>query len=175
MRRAEIAVLVVFVAGLPRGVEGQDRPPPKRLATPVADGPFLRPAAGDAAESSWGIKGGIAVGLWPTRGPRGLIRVYAPYLGRLAPLNLVAVEPVARGTRVGRKQGRKDGNRDAASIDGGHGSLLSCLAMPRAARNTPGETAELAASPFSSSRRARSSVSGSRPTSSGSGASEPRN
>jgi hypothetical protein len=101
MKRAEFIFLVMFVAGLPRGVEGQDRPPPKRLAPPVAEGPFLRPAAGAAAEPSWGIKGGIAVGLWPTRGPRGLIRVYAPYLGRdrLAPLNFIAVEPVARGSR----------------------------------------------------------------------------
>ncbi|MGA7500698.1 MAG: hypothetical protein WBX00_28545 [Isosphaeraceae bacterium] len=42
------------------------------------DGPFLRPAEGKAEEPTWGIKGGIAIGLWPNPGPRGLIRVYTP-------------------------------------------------------------------------------------------------
>ena len=44
------------------------------------DGPFLRPAEGKAREPTWGIKGGIAIGLWPHPGPRGLIRVYTPHL-----------------------------------------------------------------------------------------------
>jgi hypothetical protein len=67
----------------------------------VEDGPFLRPAAGTAAVPEWGIKGGIAVGLWPNGGPRGLIRVYTPYLGqtRRRVMNFVAVEPVVRGSR----------------------------------------------------------------------------
>lgn len=75
--------------------------PPSRPAGPVEDGPFLRPAEGVAAEPVWGIKGGIAVGLWPTPGPRGLVRVYAPYLGRppRSTLNYVAVEPVVKGAR----------------------------------------------------------------------------
>ena len=45
--------------------------PSKGLAPPVVDGPFLRPAEGKAAEPTWGIKGGIATGLWPNPGPRG--------------------------------------------------------------------------------------------------------
>jgi hypothetical protein len=75
--------------------------PPRPLAAPVEDGPFIRPAAGAAAEPLWGIQGGIAVGLWPKGGPRGLIRVYTPYLGqgRRRVMNFVAVEPVARGAR----------------------------------------------------------------------------
>jgi len=75
--------------------------PPRTLAGPVEDGPFLRPTAGPAAEPFWGIRGGIAVGLSPTGGPRGLIRVYTPYLGqgRRRVMNFVAVEPVARGSR----------------------------------------------------------------------------
>jgi len=75
--------------------------PPRPLAGPVEDGPFLRPAAATAAEPFWGIKGGIGVGIWPTGGPRGLIRVYTPYLGQgpRRVMNFVAVEPVARGSR----------------------------------------------------------------------------
>jgi hypothetical protein len=49
-----------------------EAPDPLRpLAGPVDDGPFLRPAADKAAEPTWGIKGGIAVGLWPNGGPGG--------------------------------------------------------------------------------------------------------
>jgi hypothetical protein len=75
--------------------------PPKGLAPPVVDGPFLRPAEGKAAEPTWGIKGGIAIGLWPNPGPRGLIRVYTPYLGqpRLTVMNFIAVEPVVGQAR----------------------------------------------------------------------------
>jgi hypothetical protein len=49
----------------------------------------------------WGIKGGIAVGLWPNGGPRGLIRIYTPYLGqaRLSVMNFVAVEPIVGDAR----------------------------------------------------------------------------
>ncbi len=87
-------------------VAGPDRPaaedPPGVLAPPVEDGPFLRPAVGGDAEPVWGVRGGIAVGLWPTPGPRGLIRVYAPYLGQPARrmINFIAVEPI-----VGRARG----------------------------------------------------------------------
>jgi hypothetical protein len=75
--------------------------PPRALAPPVQDGPFLRPAAGVPAEPTWGIVGGISVGLWPNAGPRGLIRIYTPYLGQAphTPINYVAVEPIVGVTR----------------------------------------------------------------------------
>ena len=75
--------------------------PPRTLAGPVEDGPFLRPTAGSPAEPFWGIKGGIGAGIWPTGGPRGLIRVFTPYLsqGRRPVMNFVAVEPVAGRSR----------------------------------------------------------------------------
>jgi hypothetical protein len=43
----------------------------------------------------------LAVGLWPASGPRGLIRIYAPYLGQRYPrmVNFIAVEPVVNGVR----------------------------------------------------------------------------
>jgi hypothetical protein len=74
---------------------------PAKLAPPVVKGPWLVPAPGKASEPVWGVKGGIAVGLWPTDGPRGLLRVYTPYLGqsRLRMINFIAVEPVVGKAR----------------------------------------------------------------------------
>jgi hypothetical protein len=91
-------------------------PPPEELAEPVLDGVWLRPAQGRPAQPVWGVKDGLAVGLWPTGGPRGLIRVYAPYLGQRRPrvVNFISIEPVVRGDRgqseleVGR-QGKRAG------------------------------------------------------------------
>jgi hypothetical protein len=76
-------------------------PAPEPLAEPVIDGPWLRPAQGRRAEPVWGVKGGLAVGLWPTSGPRGLLRIYAPYLGQRRPrmVNFISIEPTVRGAR----------------------------------------------------------------------------
>jgi hypothetical protein len=80
---------------------GRSETGPPKLAPPVEDGPWLVPAPGQASEPVWGVKGGIAVGLWPTPGPRGLLRIYAPYLGQPhgRVINFIAVEPVVGGTR----------------------------------------------------------------------------
>jgi hypothetical protein len=75
---------------------------------------WIRPID-DKSDPVWGIRGGIAVGLWPTEGPRGLIRIYAPYLGQSFPrmVNFIAVEPVVAGKRgqseleMGLKSGRR--------------------------------------------------------------------
>ena len=62
---------------------------------------WIRP--GGAADSLplWGIRGGMAIGLSPLPGPRGLIRVYTPYLDQPARrvMNFIAVEPVVHGVR----------------------------------------------------------------------------
>ena len=96
-----MSFLALVAAASSVGGRTQAPDPPRSLAGPVEDGPFLRPPTGKDAEPTWGIKGGIAVGLWPNGGPRGLIRVYTPYLdqGRHRVMNFVAVEPVARGSR----------------------------------------------------------------------------
>ena len=96
-----IAVLALVASASSVAGRGAEDDPPRPLAKPVEDGPFLRPPAGAAAEPIWGIKGGIAVGLWHNGGPRGLIRIYTPYLGqgRGRVMNFVAVEPIARGSR----------------------------------------------------------------------------
>ncbi len=106
------AILISLVATQPVESRGGTGDPPQGLPPPVEDGPFLRPVAGKAAEPTWGIKGGIAIGLWPNPGPRGLIRVYTPYLGqpRLKVMNFIAVEPV-----VGRVRGLSE--LEKSSID----------------------------------------------------------
>ncbi len=94
-------VFALVAAALVVACRAEAADPPRPFAGPVEDGPFLRPAAATTAEPFWGIKGGIAVGIRPTGGPRGLIRVYTPYLGQghRRVMNFVAVEPVARGSR----------------------------------------------------------------------------
>jgi hypothetical protein len=66
-----------------------------------AEAAFIRPTKTAGAAPVWGVRGGIAVGLWPTGGPRGLLRVYAPYLGQPPGrvFNFIAVEPVVGGQR----------------------------------------------------------------------------
>jgi hypothetical protein len=69
------------------------------LAPPVVEGPWLRPANVDHAEPRWGFADGMQVGIQPLNGPRGLLRVYAPYLGhpRHRVINFIAVEPIVVG------------------------------------------------------------------------------
>lgn len=69
------------------------------IALPETDGPFVRPAATHPAEPRWGHAEGLQVGLSPLPGPRGLLRVYTPYLDqpRERMINFVAVEPVPAG------------------------------------------------------------------------------
>lgn len=71
---------------------------------PEEQGAWLRPVSTPPAEPRWGHPSGMQVGLHPLPGPRGLLRVYTPYLGhdRLRLLNFIAVEPIPAGdTRRG--------------------------------------------------------------------------
>jgi hypothetical protein len=68
---------------------------------PIVDGPWLRPSGAFPAEPRWGHPHGLQLGLAPLPGPRGLLRVYAPYLGqpRDVVINFIAIEPTPAGTR----------------------------------------------------------------------------
>ena len=61
--------------------------------------PWLRPSAGDGFEPRWGHENGMQIGIPPTPGPRGLLRVFTPYLDhpRERLVNFIAVEPIIRG------------------------------------------------------------------------------
>lgn len=94
--RKQTAVLVkIFAASALCAAPAGD------LAAPVCDGVWLRPAAARHAAPIWGSAEGLSIGLWPADGPRGLIRVYAPYLGQPYPrmVNYIAIEPIVSGTR----------------------------------------------------------------------------
>lgn len=69
------------------------------LSLPEIDGPWVRPSAIAPAEPRWGHAQGIQVGLHPLPGPRGLLRIFAPYLlhPRERLVNFVAVEPIPAG------------------------------------------------------------------------------
>lgn len=70
------------------------------LRIPDVDGRWLRPSPHAPAEPRWGHPAGLQVGLHPLGGPRGLLRIYAPYLDhpRDRLVNFVAVEPIPAGT-----------------------------------------------------------------------------
>ncbi len=76
--------------------------PSPGLHPPVARGHWVRPSDAAPAEPRWGHAGGLQVGLHPLPGPRGLLRVYAPYLRHSTDrvVNFVAVEPIPSGTRA---------------------------------------------------------------------------
>jgi hypothetical protein len=57
---------------------------------------WVRPVEGTKSPPCWGFKDGIQIGLAPLGGPRGLIRLYAPYAGQSQwkVFNFIAFEPV---------------------------------------------------------------------------------
>ncbi len=66
----------------------------------VAENGWLRPATGPGPrEPRWGHPDGMQLGLHPLSGPRGLLRLYTPYLDqpRDRLLNFIAVEPIPAG------------------------------------------------------------------------------
>lgn len=70
------------------------------LAVPVKNGIWIQPAQGVEAQPLWGFADGIQIGLSPLKGPRGLLRIYTPYLGhnRFEVMNYIAFEPVNKAT-----------------------------------------------------------------------------
>src|SRR5690606_31514758 len=57
---------------------------------------WVRPVEGEEGNPCWGFKDGIQIGLAPLSGPRGLIRLYAPYADQplWKPFNFIAFEPM---------------------------------------------------------------------------------
>jgi hypothetical protein len=71
----------------------------KSLAAPDTSELWVQPVQGKPARPIWGHAKGIRAGLNPMPGPRGLLRIYTPYLGQEehVMINFIAVEPVALG------------------------------------------------------------------------------
>lgn len=71
----------------------------RNLADPDVGEQWVQPARGTAAKPIWGHAKGLRVGLWPMGGPRGLLRIYTPYLGHEEGrvINFVAIEPIPKG------------------------------------------------------------------------------
>ena len=87
----------------------------KQMAPPVVEGAFVRPAEGPSAQPVWGHAKGLQVGLYPMPGPRGLLRLYAPYLGFPAGrvVNFIAVEPI-----TAMSPGRAFSELEPSALDG---------------------------------------------------------
>ena len=98
--RFAVCALIVFtlMTGITRAQEI-----PSKLIPPNAEGIWLRPSKERPAEPIIGFRDGIRIGLWPAfQGPRGVVRVYAPYVcpGVAYPkINFIAVEPIVNGNR----------------------------------------------------------------------------
>ncbi|WP_114791945.1 hypothetical protein U0035_14855 [Niabella yanshanensis] len=71
----------------------------KELATPQKGTKWVRPSQGTPAQPVWGHSKGLQVGLSPFPGPRGLLRIYTPYLGHKEAevMNFIAFEPIVKG------------------------------------------------------------------------------
>ena len=95
---------------------------PTDLKAPVEDGIWLRPSTTGPADPVIGFKDGIRIGLWPAAdGPRGIIRIYAPYVfpaGKQRPLiNYIAIEPIVSGHR-------SHSELEHSALDSAHGKRL---------------------------------------------------
>ena len=73
-------------------------PIPENLLPPVEEGIWIRPAAGPCIPI-YGFKDGIRLGIEPGNRPRGIIRIYAPYVLPDRAVNYMAIEPIVNGWR----------------------------------------------------------------------------
>nr|WP_303777621.1 hypothetical protein [Bacteroides intestinalis] len=75
---------------------------PKTLAVPEKNGIWVQPAQNTKAQPIWGFADGIRIGIAPLDGPRGLIRIYTPYLGHdeFVVTNFIAFEPIDKAKSI---------------------------------------------------------------------------
>ncbi len=100
----------------------------QRLADPVIEDGWVRPPAGAmAAKPVWGFAEGLRIGLAPLPGPRGLLRVYTPYVGQpeWRMINFIAIEPIV----AGRAQ-RSFSELERSSLAEGTGKVMWSVDRP---------------------------------------------
>ena len=107
----------------------------------MTDDPWVRPGI-DHPEPRWGHRAGLQVGLPPLPGPRGLIRIYTPYLGHRPDrlINFIAIEPIPAGA-----DRRGYSELEASALDAAPGKRLTSTDDPERAgdpeRPVPGVVA----------------------------------
>ena len=89
-----------------------------RLEPPRQDGIWVRPAQDTPSMAVWGFADGIRVGINPPGRPRGLLDIYAPYLGAgdMTIINYIAMEPI-----VASSQNRGYSELESSALDGVQG------------------------------------------------------
>jgi hypothetical protein len=104
------------------------------LTQPEIDGRWLRPSTQIPGEPRWGHPDGIQVGIAPLHGPRGLLRIYAPYLDhpRERLVNFIAVEPIVAG-----QTGRGLSELEMSELDGVRGKRFWSADSPDDATPRP--------------------------------------
>lgn len=107
---------VVLLAALALGMVGAPRP--ARGQRVEARSRWVRPGGEPGTEPVWGHREGLRIGLAPLPGPRGLLRIYAPYLGqaRYRVVNFISFEPVVRGRRGQSELERSAGGKPGLSF-----------------------------------------------------------
>ncbi len=96
---AQLSLTLLAMSLASSGLRGSE-PAWRGLADPVVEDGWIRPPAGGrGAKPVWGFAEGLRIGLAPLPGPRGLLRVYTPYVGQpdWRMINFLAVEPIAQG------------------------------------------------------------------------------
>lgn len=74
----------------------------EHMSEPIENGNWIQPSSDFPSQPVWGHVDGIRVGLSPMPGPRGLIRIYTPYLGHKdgKMINFLALEPIVKGQEM---------------------------------------------------------------------------
>lgn len=94
MRYLRVFAVVALAIGLAQPGRAAD------TDAAAASGKWLRPGASGQTSPIWGHADGLSVGLSPLPGPRGLLRIYAPYIGDNREghvFNFLAIEPIVQG------------------------------------------------------------------------------
>jgi hypothetical protein len=118
--RSTVSVLLVAVT-LTRGVaEIRAENKGDREVGQTSEERWVRPDNNEQ-RPLWGVRGGICVGLPPLPGPRGLLRIYAPYLDQPKNhvINYIAIEPTTAEDKV-----RGLSELEHSALDGTRGKRL---------------------------------------------------
>lgn len=95
-RRLTYFLLIVFSIFTSLSITGQDF---DNYSSYEKSGNWIQPSQNYPSIPVWGHIDGIRVGIAPTPGPRGLLRIFTPYLGldEYKVFNFIAFEPIPKG------------------------------------------------------------------------------